>query len=68
MALRQRRADRARQYCHKADRRSRFTLCKSRDDAESIGLDRVVGDAGYIAEIDAQALDRPQAVSVCGPE
>ena len=46
-----------RQHRHEADRRSRLALRKGRDNAESIGLNGVVGDAGHVAEIDAPALD-----------
>lgn len=40
----------------------------SRDNMEPIGFDGIVGDAGHFAEIDAFALDRPQAVGVGGPQ
>src|SRR5437899_2422191 len=56
-----------RQHRHEADRRSSLALCERRDDAESIGLDRVIGDAGQIAEPDASPFDRLQTVAWAAP-
>ncbi len=49
-----------------ADRRSCLALRKSGDDVKPITLDSVVSDPRYLAQIDALALNRTQAISPGG--